>query len=72
MATARQREAARRNLEKARKVQSERARDAKIAPGPGMSTAEKDRLRTSPLQRSAKSRSSGRVMSAMRSRASEH
>ena len=44
MATARQKEAARRNLVKAREAQSARARGAKVARAPGLSTAEKDRL----------------------------
>ncbi len=44
MATARQKEAARRNLEKARRVQSARARGAKIPRSPGLSTAQENRL----------------------------
>ena len=44
MATARQKEAARRNLVKAREAQSARARGAKVARAPGLSTTEKDRL----------------------------
>ena len=45
MSTEKQKEAARRNLEKAREVQSERAHGEEIPPSPeGMSTAEKDRL----------------------------
>jgi hypothetical protein len=45
MATARQKEAARRNIGKAREAQSARAHGAKIPrQGQGMSTAEKDKL----------------------------
>jgi hypothetical protein len=45
MATARQKEAARRNLDKARQVQSERPHGEKVPrQTQGMSTAEKDRL----------------------------
>src|ERR1700740_1717756 len=45
MATERQKEAARQNIEKAREVQSERAHGADIPREPeGLSTAEKDRL----------------------------
>jgi len=45
MATARQKEAARRNLEKAREAQRARARGRDVPRrSPGMSTAEKDRL----------------------------
>jgi hypothetical protein len=45
MATARQKEAARRNLVKARQAQSERARGKKVPrSSEGMSTAEKDRM----------------------------
>jgi hypothetical protein len=45
MSTERQKEAARRNIEKAREVQSERAHGADIPPSSeGLSTAEKDRL----------------------------
>jgi hypothetical protein len=44
MATDRQKEAARRNLEKARQAQSARARGARIARSPGLSTAEENRL----------------------------
>jgi uncharacterized protein DUF6582 len=45
MATARQKEAAKRNIEKAREAQSERAHGATVPrQGEGMSTAEKDRL----------------------------
>ena len=45
MATEKQKEAARRNIEKAREVQSERAHGADIPPSSeGLSTAEKDRL----------------------------
>jgi hypothetical protein len=47
MATTRQKEAARRNLEKARQAQSARAKGAEVPRSPGMSTAEKDRLRAS-------------------------
>jgi hypothetical protein len=44
VATTKQKQAARRNIAKARKVQSARAHGAKIPRSPGMSTAEKDRL----------------------------
>jgi hypothetical protein len=45
MATERQKEAARRNIAKARQVQSARSHGAKVPRrGEGMSTAEKDRL----------------------------
>ena len=45
MATARQKEAARRNLARAREVQSERAHGEDVPrPAEGLSTAEKDRL----------------------------
>jgi len=45
MATERQKEAARRNIGKARQAQSARAHGAKVArQGGGMSTAEKDRV----------------------------
>jgi hypothetical protein len=45
MATARQKEAAKRNIEKAREAQSARAHGAKVPrQGRGMSTAEKDKL----------------------------
>ena len=45
MATSRQKEAARQNIEKAREVQSARAHGAKIPrQSEGMSTADKDRL----------------------------
>jgi hypothetical protein len=45
MATARQKEAAKRNIEKAREAQSARAHGAKVPrQGQGMSTAEKDKL----------------------------
>jgi hypothetical protein len=45
MATARQKDAARRNIAKAREAQSARANGAKVPrQGQGMSTAEKDRL----------------------------
>jgi hypothetical protein len=44
MATDRQKQAARRNLEKARQTQSKRARGAKIPHSPGLSTAEENRL----------------------------
>lgn len=48
MATERQKEAARRNLVKARQVQSARAHGAKIPKqGPGLSTAEENRMRRS-------------------------
>ena len=59
MATARQKEAARRNIAKARQVQSARAHGSKVPRGTqGMSTAEKDKLaaRSSPSPRSARSR----------------
>jgi hypothetical protein len=46
MATEKQKEAARRNIEKAREVQSERAHGEDVPrSSEGMSTAEKDRLR---------------------------
>jgi Family of unknown function (DUF6582) len=46
MATAKQREAARRNIGKARKAQSDRAHGKKVSShGQGMSTAEKNRLK---------------------------
>jgi len=44
MATNRQKEAARRNIAKAREVQSARAHGANIPRSPGLSTAEEDRL----------------------------
>jgi hypothetical protein len=44
MATARQKQAARRNLEKARRVQSARAHGAKIPRSPGLSTAQENRM----------------------------
>jgi hypothetical protein len=44
MSTTKQKEAARKNLEKAREVQSERAQGAEIPESPGLSTAEKDKL----------------------------
>jgi hypothetical protein len=44
MSTDRQKEAARRNLEKARQAKSARAHGAKVPPAPGLSTAEKDQL----------------------------
>ncbi|MBO0691423.1 MAG: hypothetical protein J2P58_00875 [Acidimicrobiaceae bacterium] len=44
MATARQKEAARRNLERARQTQSARSRGAKIPRSPGLSTAEENRM----------------------------
>jgi hypothetical protein len=47
VATARQKEAARRNIAKAREVQSARARGAKIPRSPGLSTAEEDHLKDS-------------------------
>ncbi len=48
MATTKQKEAARRNLEKARSVQSARAHGAKIPKeSPGLSTADQDRLEDS-------------------------
>jgi len=48
MATTRQKEAARRNVKKARDVQSARARGARIPrQGEGMSTSEENRLRES-------------------------
>jgi hypothetical protein len=47
MATAKQKEAARRNIVKARQAQSARARGKKVPrSGEGLSTAEKDRLAT--------------------------
>lgn len=45
MATTRQKEAARRNIAKAPQTQSARARGAKIARSPGLSSAEEDRLK---------------------------
>jgi hypothetical protein len=44
MATTKQNQAARKNIAKARQVQSARARGADIPRSPGISTAEKDRL----------------------------
>lgn len=44
MATTRQKEAARRNLEKARQAQSARAQGAKIPHSPGLSTAQENRM----------------------------
>ena len=44
MATARQKEAARRNIVKARQVQSARRRGAEIPPSPGLSTHTENRL----------------------------
>ncbi|HLI02052.1 MAG TPA: DUF6582 domain-containing protein [Acidimicrobiales bacterium] len=44
MATARQKEAARRNLDKARRVQSARAHGERIPHSPGLSTAEENRM----------------------------
>ena len=44
MATTKQKQAARRNIAKARKVQSAGATGATVPQRPGMSTAEKDRL----------------------------
>lgn len=44
MATTRQKEAARRNLQKARQAQSARARGAKVPRSPGLSTARENRL----------------------------
>jgi hypothetical protein len=44
MATEKQKQAARKNLVKARQAQSTRARGAKVKHAPGLSTAEKDRL----------------------------
>jgi hypothetical protein len=44
MATARQKEAARQNLAKAREAQSARARGARSAPSPGLSTAQENRM----------------------------
>jgi hypothetical protein len=44
MATTKQKEAARRNLEKARQAQSARAKGAKISRRPGLSTAEENRM----------------------------
>jgi len=47
MATDRQKEAARRNLEKARKVQSARAHGARVPRARGLSTASQNRLSNS-------------------------
>jgi Family of unknown function (DUF6582) len=44
MSTEKQKEAARRNIEKGREVEGERAHGEEIPPSPGLSTAEKDRL----------------------------
>lgn len=44
MSTTKQKQAARHNLEKAREVQSARARGAKVPRSPGLSTAAKDEL----------------------------
>jgi hypothetical protein len=44
MATTRQKEAARKNIAKARQVQSARAKGAKIPRSPGLSAAEENRL----------------------------
>lgn len=44
MATTRQKEAARRNLEKARRAQSARAGGARVPRSPGLSTAEENRV----------------------------
>ena len=44
MATTRQKQAARRNLEKARQAQSARAQGERIPRSPGISTAEENRL----------------------------
>ena len=44
MATERQKEAARQNLEKARQAQSARAHGAKVPRSPGLSTAQENRL----------------------------
>jgi hypothetical protein len=44
MATEKQKQAARRNIEKARRVQSARAHGARIPQSPGLSTAEENRL----------------------------
>ena len=44
MATAKQKEAARRNLEKARKARSERAHGSRLHRSSGLSTAEENRL----------------------------
>ena len=44
MATARQKEAARRNLVKARRAQSARAHGAKVPRSPGLSTAQENRM----------------------------
>jgi hypothetical protein len=46
MATTKQKEAARRNLEKARQAQSERARGTKVPRSSGLSTAEQNRMDT--------------------------
>jgi len=44
MATDRQKQAARRNLEKARQAQSGRSRGAKVPRSPGLSTAQENRM----------------------------
>jgi hypothetical protein len=44
MATERQKEAARRNIAKARQAQSERARGVKVPRSPGLSSAEENRM----------------------------
>lgn len=44
MATARQKEAARRNLQKARQVQSARSKGKQIPRSPGLSTAQENRI----------------------------
>jgi hypothetical protein len=44
MSTEKQKEAARHNIEKAREVESERARGEDVPYPPGLSTAEEDRL----------------------------
>lgn len=44
MATAKQKDAARKNILKAREVQGERAHSAEITRSPGLSTAEKDQM----------------------------
>jgi Family of unknown function (DUF6582) len=47
MSTTKQKQAARRNLEKARAARSARARGKHVPPAPGMSAAEENRLRDS-------------------------
>lgn len=44
MSTTKQKQAARKNVEKAREVQSERAQGAKVPRSPGLSTTKKDEL----------------------------